>query len=130
MNEGSIKVGVIMDLTGPLAFLGVANANVAKMVIDEINAKGGLLGRRVELIVEDSATTDSVAEAKAAKLVEQVENIRASKSPMSFLVTLAVIITGLAWMFGYLDLRRAGFVIMGLAILFGASEIVGTLTGK
>jgi len=71
MKEPSIKVGVIMDLTGPLAFLGVANANVAKMVIDEINAKGGLLGRRVELIVEDSATTDGVAEAKATKLVEQ-----------------------------------------------------------
>src|SRR5579863_1411298 len=71
MKEPSIKVGVIMDLTGPLAFLGVANANVAKMVIDEINGKGGLLGRRVELIVEDSATTDGVAEAKATKLVEQ-----------------------------------------------------------
>jgi ABC-type branched-subunit amino acid transport system substrate-binding protein len=71
MNEGSIKVGVIMDLTGPLAFLGVASANVAKMVVDDINAKGGLLGRHVELLVEDSATMDSVAEAKATKLVEQ-----------------------------------------------------------
>ena len=46
------------------------------------------------------------------------------------LATLAVIVTGLAWMFGYLDLRRAGYVIFGVAILFGASEIVGTLTGK
>src|SRR5215831_13204253 len=71
MNEGSIKVGVIMDLTGPLSFLGVANANTAKLVIDDINAKGGLLGRHVDLLVEDSATTDSVAEAKAKKLVEQ-----------------------------------------------------------
>jgi branched-chain amino acid transport system substrate-binding protein len=71
MNESSIKVGVIMDLTGPLSFLGVANANVANMVIDDINANGGLLGRRVELLIEDSATTDSVAEAKATKLVEQ-----------------------------------------------------------
>jgi len=71
MNEGPIKVGMIMDLTGPLSFLGVANANVAKMVIDDINAKGGLLGQHVELLVEDSATTDSVAEAKATKLVEQ-----------------------------------------------------------
>jgi branched-chain amino acid transport system substrate-binding protein len=71
VNEGSIKVGLIMDLTGPLSFLGVANANIAKMVIDDINAKGGLLGRHVELLVEDSATTDSVAEAKATKLVEQ-----------------------------------------------------------
>jgi branched-chain amino acid transport system substrate-binding protein len=71
MSEGSVKVGMIMDLTGPLSFLGIANANTAKMVIDEINAKGGLLGRHVELLLEDSATTDSVAEAKATKLVEQ-----------------------------------------------------------
>jgi branched-chain amino acid transport system substrate-binding protein len=66
-----IKVGVITDQTGPLSFIGIANANVARMVIDEINAKGGLLGRRLDLILEDSATTDSVAAAKAAKLVRQ-----------------------------------------------------------
>ena len=71
MSEGSVRVGMVMDLTGPLSFLGVANANIAKMVIDDINADGGLLGRRVELLLEDSETTDSVAEAKAAKLVEQ-----------------------------------------------------------
>jgi ABC-type branched-subunit amino acid transport system substrate-binding protein len=67
----SIKVGVITDQTGPLSFLGIANANVAKMVIDDINAKGGLLGRKIDLYLEDSATTDSVAEAKARKLVQQ-----------------------------------------------------------
>ena len=41
------------------------------MVINDINAKGGLLGRQIDLCLEDSATTDSVAEAKAAKLVQQ-----------------------------------------------------------
>lgn len=69
--NGSIKVGVITDQTGPLSFCGIANANVARMVIGDINAKGGLLGRQVELCLEDSATTDSVAEAKAKKLVEE-----------------------------------------------------------
>lgn len=68
---GPIKVGVLTDQTGPLSFMGIANANVAKMVIDDINAHGGLLGRQIELYVEDSATTDSVGEAKAAKLVQQ-----------------------------------------------------------
>lgn len=67
----SIKVGVITDQTGALSFMGIANANAARMVIDDINSKGGLLGRRVELCLEDSATTDSVAAAKATKLVER-----------------------------------------------------------
>lgn len=46
------------------------------------------------------------------------------------LATIAVIVVGMAWMFGYLDLRKAGYVIFGVAILFGASEIVSTITGK
>lgn len=70
MRGSSIKVGAIADQTGPLSFVGIANANVARMVIDDINAAGGLLGRRIELCLEDSATIDSVAEAKATKLVQ------------------------------------------------------------
>ena len=70
MSNSSIKVGVITDQTGPLSFMGVANANVATMVIDDINAKGGLLGQRVELYLEDSETTDSAAHAAATKLVK------------------------------------------------------------
>jgi ABC-type branched-subunit amino acid transport system substrate-binding protein len=66
-----IKVGVITDQTGPLSFMGIANANVARMVIDDINAQGGLLGREIELYLEDSETTDRVGEAKARKLVQQ-----------------------------------------------------------
>jgi ABC-type branched-subunit amino acid transport system substrate-binding protein len=70
MQKSVIRVGVIADQTGPLSFVGIANANVARMVVDDLNAKGGLLGCRVELYLEDSATIDSVAEAKATKLVE------------------------------------------------------------
>jgi len=70
MKESRIKVGVIADQTGPLSFVGIANANVAKMVIADINANGGLLGRQLDLYLEDSATIDSVAEAKATKLVQ------------------------------------------------------------
>jgi ABC-type branched-subunit amino acid transport system substrate-binding protein len=66
-----IKVGMIADLTGPLSFVGAANANVARMVVDNINVEGGLLGRRLELCLADSATDDGVAAAKAAELVEQ-----------------------------------------------------------
>ena len=66
-----IKVGMIAELTGPLSFVGQANANVARMVIGDINAKGGLLGRSVELHLEDGATDDATAAAAAEKLVER-----------------------------------------------------------
>src|ERR1035441_1720807 len=71
MNKSSIKVGVITDQTGPLSFMGIANANVARMVINDINTRGGLLGRQIDLHLEDSATTDSVVEAKATKLIQE-----------------------------------------------------------
>src|SRR5881398_726958 len=65
------RIGLITDQTGALSFMGIANANVARMVIDDINAKGGLLGRKIELYLEDSETTDSVGQVKATKLVQQ-----------------------------------------------------------
>ena len=71
MTNGTIKVGMIAEQTGALSFMGIADANVAKMAADDINANGGLLGRKLELCLEDGATTDSVAAAKAAKLVER-----------------------------------------------------------
>src|SRR3954471_10344770 len=71
-SDRSARVGLITDQTGALSFMGIANANVARMVIDDINVRGGLLGRPVELFVEDSATDDEVAEAVATKLVERV----------------------------------------------------------
>lgn len=69
MTKAPIKVGVIAELTGPLSFMGIANANVAKMLINDINESGGLLGRELDFYLEDGATTDGVAEAMADKLV-------------------------------------------------------------
>ena len=66
----AIKVGVIADQTGALSILGVPQANTAMLVVDELNASGGLLGRPVQLLVEDSATDDAQAAAAAAKLVQ------------------------------------------------------------
>jgi ABC-type branched-subunit amino acid transport system substrate-binding protein len=67
------RVGLITDQTGALSFMGVASVNLAKMVTDDINAHGGLLGRPVELYVEDSATDDDVAHTAAARLVREAD---------------------------------------------------------
>lgn len=68
--QDTIKIGVIADQTGPLAPLGGAQANTATLVVDEINASGGVLGRPVELLLKDSASDDEQAAISAADLVE------------------------------------------------------------
>lgn len=45
------------------------------------------------------------------------------------LAVVAIIITGLAWMFGHIDLRRAGTVVVGIIVVFGAATIVDLITG-
>ena len=45
------------------------------------------------------------------------------------LATIAVIVVGIAWMFGYLDLRKAAYVVLGIGIIFGAAELVSTISG-
>jgi len=70
-GSGPIKVGVVTDLTGAIGYAGKANANIAKMVVDDLNAGGGLLGRKVALVVVDSASDPKVGVTKARELVEQ-----------------------------------------------------------
>ncbi len=44
--------------------------------------------------------------------------------------TIAVILIALAWMFGYMDLRRAGYWIVGIGVIAGSSELVSTIIGS
>ncbi|ESY67492.1 MULTISPECIES: substrate-binding protein [Mesorhizobium] len=70
MNPKPIKIGLIAELTGPLSFMGIANANLTTMLVDDINARGGLLGRPLELVIEDGETIDGAAKARTAKLID------------------------------------------------------------
>ncbi len=49
-----IKVGVPLPLSGPPALFGEPASKGAQMFVDEINAKGGVLGRKIELVIRDS----------------------------------------------------------------------------
>ena len=71
METNSIKIGLLAELTGPLSFMGIANANLMTMLVEDLNAKGGLIGRRIDLIVEDGETVDSVARTRTAKLIDE-----------------------------------------------------------
>ena len=70
-GEKSIKVGMHDPLTGTYAAEGDSEVRGAKMALAEINAKGGMLGRKVELLVEDDNANAGLAAQKAHKLVDQ-----------------------------------------------------------
>jgi branched-chain amino acid transport system substrate-binding protein len=65
----AIRIGVNEPLTGPFAASGTYVVNGAKIAADEINAKGGLLGKKIELVVEDNKSNPTEAAAVAEKLI-------------------------------------------------------------
>ncbi|WP_204303022.1 ABC transporter substrate-binding protein, partial [Klebsiella pneumoniae] len=54
ISATEIIVGNHTDLSGPVKVWGVRFANGMKMAVDEINAAGGIHGRKIKLIIEDS----------------------------------------------------------------------------
>jgi branched-chain amino acid transport system substrate-binding protein len=54
----SIKIGMSAPITGPGAFSGQLQSNGAKLAVGEVNKAGGVLGRPIELVVEDDQTTN------------------------------------------------------------------------
>src|SRR5262249_3232916 len=67
--QDAVKVGVIQPLTGAFAASGNYVANGAKIAADEINAKGGVLGKKIELVIEDNKSNPTEAVTVAEKLV-------------------------------------------------------------
>jgi branched-chain amino acid transport system substrate-binding protein len=64
-----IKVGMPMPLSGPPALFGEPAAKGAQMYVDEINAKGGVLGRKIELLTRDSKADANEAVRVARELI-------------------------------------------------------------
>lgn len=65
----TIKIGVNEPLTGAFAASGTYVVNGARIAADEINAKGGVLGRVIELVIEDNKSNPTEAAAVAEKLI-------------------------------------------------------------
>jgi branched-chain amino acid transport system substrate-binding protein len=66
-----IKIGAIFGVTGPAANLGGPEEKTARMVVDQINAAGGINGLKVELIVKDSGGSPEKAVSFAKQLIEE-----------------------------------------------------------
>src|SRR2546430_15985955 len=90
--QESIKVGVIQPLTGAFAASGTYVANGAKIAADEINAKGGILGKKLELVIEDNKSNPTEAAAVAEKLITS-DKVPALMGAWGSSLTLAVLPT-------------------------------------
>lgn len=66
-----IRMGSIFSYTGPAAFLGDRMKRSVELFVEEANKKGGLGGRRIELIVYDAASESTKAVLAAKRLIEQ-----------------------------------------------------------
>jgi branched-chain amino acid transport system substrate-binding protein len=71
----TIKLGVAGAHSGDLASYGLPTVKAAELVVKEINAKGGILGKQVELLVEDDACKPELATNTATKLVSQKADV-------------------------------------------------------
>ena len=68
-QEGTIKVGLIQPLSGPVAASGNFVRMGAEIGRDWVNAKGGVLGRKIELVIEDNKSDPKEAASAAEKLI-------------------------------------------------------------
>jgi urea transport system substrate-binding protein len=69
--QDTIKVGVLHSLSGTMSISEVSVKDATLMAIDEINAAGGVMGKKLEAIVEDGASDWPTFAEKAKKLIEQ-----------------------------------------------------------
>jgi branched-chain amino acid transport system substrate-binding protein len=70
-DSQTIKIGLQGPMTGDYAFEGIGFEKAVKMLVDETNSKGGLLGKQIELVIEDDAGDPTQAALVAQRLIDQ-----------------------------------------------------------
>jgi branched-chain amino acid transport system substrate-binding protein len=85
----TIKIGAIFAVSGPAAYLGAPEERTARMWADDVNKSGGILGRKVELIIKDSGASSEKAISFAKQLIEE-ENVVAIIGPTTSGESLAI----------------------------------------
>src|SRR5262249_27663424 len=87
--QDTIKIGVTQPLTGAFAASGNYVAQGAKLAEEAINAQGGVLGRKIQLVIEDNKSNPTEAVATAEKLISK-DKVPVLMGAWSSTLTLAV----------------------------------------
>jgi branched-chain amino acid transport system substrate-binding protein len=84
-----IKIGALMSVTGPAAFLGAPEARTLEMLVEQVNAAGGVAGRPLQLVVKDTGGDPAKALSFAKQLIDE-EQVFAIIGPPTSGETMAV----------------------------------------
>jgi branched-chain amino acid transport system substrate-binding protein len=84
-----LRIGAIFSVTGPAAFLGEPQRHTVKMLEEELNRAGGILGRKVEIIVYDDETEATKAVTAVDRLLKR-DRVAAILGPSTSGSTLAI----------------------------------------
>ena len=68
-KKAPLVIGGIFSITGPASYLGEPERNTLQMMVDEINAKGGIKGQPVKAVIYDSEANVTKARLHAEKLI-------------------------------------------------------------
>ncbi len=88
-GEGPIRIGIIIPLTGATSQFGATMNQAAHVAVAEINAAGGIRGRKVEVIIEDDQSNPEAAVRAARKLID-VDKVVAIGGSYASAVTSAI----------------------------------------
>src|SRR5437762_7371688 len=66
-----VKVGAVLSITGPASFLGDPEKKTLEIYVDDINAKGGVNGQKLQLVAYDDGADANAARTFATRLVEE-----------------------------------------------------------
>jgi branched-chain amino acid transport system substrate-binding protein len=68
-QKGTVKIGSTLALTGPLAATGIVHKIVGELAIEDMNSRGGLLGKKVEWVLKDDQSKPDVARTLYEQLI-------------------------------------------------------------
>jgi branched-chain amino acid transport system substrate-binding protein len=71
LAQAQIKIGAVLSATGGASFLGDPEKKTLEMYVADINAKGGIAGKKIELVVYDDQSNPNQARTFATRLIEQ-----------------------------------------------------------
>ena len=89
VKEETIKIGFLGPLTGNTASMGKSQLNALLMGVDEVNAQGGIKGKKIELVIGDSKHTASESVTIVRKFLD-IDNVKAIVGPIGSSCAMAI----------------------------------------